>query len=650
MHYDYMLYVPIVVAIFFILFTYKRMVNKCCGTDKMQEIALAIRQGAMAFLHREYSILLVFMLVVAILLVIIVSVQTMIAFVFGAVCSVMSGYIGMRVATIANVRSANAARTGLNPALRIAFSSGAILGVTVAALGLLGILVLNYLFEGNTEIIFGFGFGASSVALFARVGGGIYTKAADMAADLVGKVEQNIPEDDPRNPAVIADNVGDCVGDVAGMGADLFESYVGSIIAAMALGYTIYGNNGIYFPLAVVATGLLTSIISTFFVRSKDESKIHTAFRNALIISNVLLLTAVFYLSKTTFGTLGAFWATLSGMIGGILIGILTEYYTSASYSPVKRISKSSESSPATTIIEGLSIGMISTFLPIIVLCLIIFTSYKTEGLFGIALSAVGMLSTIGISLAIDAYGPVVDTAGGIAEMANLDKEVRKRTDALDSVGNTTAAMGKGFAIGSAALTALGLFSSYTQEMHLDAINICNPYVIISIFLGASIPFVFSSLSMTAVGRSAFDIINEVRRQFKENKEILKGTSKPDYSKCVSLATKSALHKMIMPGILAIVSPVIIKLLLGPEALGGFLASSLATGIILAIFMANSGGAWDNAKKYIEAGHFGGKGSDAHKASVIGDTVGDPLKDTTGPSINILLKLMSIVSLVFLSA
>ena len=553
----------------------------------------------------------------------------------------------MTVATKANVRTANAAKeSGMNKALSIAFSGGAVMGMCVAGLGVFGVSAI-YIFTGNADILFGFSLGASSIALFARVGGGIYTKAADVGADLVGKVEAGIPEDDPRNPAVIADNVGDNVGDVAGMGADLFESYVGALISALTLGFVYFEGAGAAFPLVIAGIGLAASILGTFFVRGDEKSNPHKALKTGSYAASVLVLIASFVLSNMFFGNFNAAIAIVSGLVVGILIGIITEVYTSGDYGSVKEIASQSETGPATTTISGIAVGMRSTAAPILLICAGIFAAYNFCGLYGIALAAVGMLSTTAITVAVDAYGPIADNAGGIAEMSGLDSAVRNITDKLDAVGNTTAAMGKGFAIGSAALTALSLFVTYAESVKLDTIDILDYRVIIGLFVGGMLPFLFSAMTMSSVSKAAYQMIEEVRRQFRTIPGILEGTGKPDYKSCVAISTTAALKEMLVPGIMAVAAPLVVGVLLGPASLGGLLAGSLVTGVMVAIFMSNAGGAWDNAKKYIEDGNHGGKGSEAHKAAVVGDTVGDPFKDTSGPSINILIKLMTIVSLVF---
>ena len=658
---DKIIYLAPVMAVLALLFAVYKIVyvgKQDAGNDRMKEIAGSISDGARAFLFAEYKILVVF-IVVLFVAICIVNWITAVCFLCGAVFSILAGYIGMNVATKANVRTANAAQHGMNKALAIAFSGGSVMGMCVVGLGLLGASVL-YIITNNTEVLFGFSLGASSIALFARVGGGIYTKAADVGADLVGKVEAGIPEDDPRNPAVIADNVGDNVGDVAGMGADLFESYVGAIISAMTLGLLV-SDKAVVFPMVIAACGILASIIATFFVRGKDGSNPHKALKMGSYVSALLVVVASIVLSKTMLGSYDSAWAIIAGLAVGLVIGIITEVYTSGDYKSVKKIAHQSETGSATTIISGIAVGMMSTWIPVVLICVAIFISYKCADLYGIALAAVGMLSTTGITVAVDAYGPIADNAGGIAEMSGLDHSVREITDKLDAVGNTTAAMGKGFAIGSAALTALALFVSFAESAKVEiggelvklseaGISILDPAVVIGLLIGGMLPFVFSAMTMDSVSKAANKMIEEVRRQFREIPGIMEGKGKPDYKKCVSISTTAALKEMLIPGLMAVIVPLAVGFILGPAALAALLAGALVTGVMMAMFMSNAGGAWDNAKKYIEEGNHGGKGSDAHKAAVVGDTVGDPFKDTSGPSINILIKLMTVVSTVFAAA
>ena len=651
-------------ALLFALALARLVLKEDQGTDTMKEIGKAIQEGASAFLGREYRTLAIFVVIVAVVLGLFIDPETAVAYVVGAICSAGTGYIGMSIAVRANTRTASAAMRGLNPGLRVAFNSGAVMGTTVVGISIIGLSILYLIFQDIT-VVAGFGFGASSIALFARVGGGIFTKAADVGSDIVGKVEVGIPEDDPRNPATIADNVGDNVGDVAGMGADLFESYSSSIIATIAIAAAVAAAGAsdfapkIVLPFLIASMGIISSILGTFLVRTGGEasmSKLLWALRRGIYFASILVIA----LSYAVIQMLGVedgnriFMAIVTGLIAGNVIGFATEFYTSYEYFPTRRIAESSQTGAGTTIITGFATGMMSTLVPVASVVAAILISYWAADLYGVAIAAVGMLSTLGITLATDAYGPVADNAGGIAEQAHLDPEVRERTDALDSLGNTTAATGKGFAIGSAALTSLALLAAYAltiEELNPDAgkvvFDILDPNVLVGLFIGALLPFVFSALTMQAVGTAAYAIVNEVRRQFREIPGIMEGTGRPDYARCVDISTKGSLRAMILPGTMAVVAPIAMGFILGPEPLGGMLIGAITAGFLLAVTMANAGGAWDNAKKYIEAGHFDGKGSETHKAAVVGDTVGDPFKDTSGPSLNILIKLMSVVALVF---
>jgi len=638
-----------VLALLFAFFLIQKVNRQDSGTDRMIEISEYIHEGARAFLMAEYKILVFFVAILFVLIGVGISWLTAYSFLVGAIFSTAAGFIGMNVATRANVRTAAAAKDhGMNAALSVAFSGGAVMGMSVVGFGLVGAGLIYYVTK-NPDILSGFSLGASSIALFARVGGGIYTKAADVGADLVGKVEAGIPEDDPRNPAVIADNVGDNVGDVAGMGADLFESYVGSIVSAVTLGVVYHAVSGAVYPLLIAALGIGASILGCFFVRGDENSNPHKALKAGSYSAAVIVIIGSLALSWYFFGSMREAFSIIFGLVVGLIIGVVTEIYTSGDYRFVKKIAQQSETGPATTVISGIAVGMQSTAIPIILICIGIIGAYLSCGLYGIALAAVGMLSTTGITVAVDAYGPIADNAGGIAEMSHLPSGVRKITDRLDAVGNTTAAMGKGFAIGSAALTALALFVSYAQAVNLfeAGIDLLDYKVIVGLMLGGMLPFLFSALTMDSVSMAAYKMIEEVRRQFRTIPGILEGTGNPDYTTCVAISTQAALHEMLVPGIMAVIAPLFVGIVLGPTALGGLLAGALVTGVMLAIFMSNAGGAWDNAKKYVEEGHHGGKGSDTHHATVVGDTVGDPFKDTSGPSINILIKLMTVVALVF---
>ena len=651
-------------ALVFAAITAMRVLSADPGNERMRAIGDAIREGSGTFLRREYMVLAPFVIVVAVGLWALIDLwtldntvpETAIAYLAGTICSATAGFIGMNVAVRANVRTAASAMRGLNPALRIAFSSGSVMGLTVVGIGLLGVTILYIIFQDIT-VVAGFGFGASSIALFARVGGGIFTKAADVGSDLVGKIEAGIPEDDPRNPGVIADNVGDNVGDVAGMGADLFESYVSSIIAAMALAFAgtagaglLWDADRVVLPLMLAGAGIVAAILGTFVVRSAEDASFEQllwALRRGIFASAILLVIFALVIVLALDMEIVWFWAIVTGLVAGIIIGLSTEYYTSYSYKPTQQVAETSQTGAATVMISGIANGMISTVVPLIAVGVTIIVAYELAEFYGVALAGVGLLSTLGITLATDAYGPVADNAGGIAEQAQLDPEVRERTDALDALGNTTAATGKGFAIGSAALTSLALLAAFAIQAEIAAIDLLDHKVIVGVLFGAMLPFLFSAFTMKAVGRAAMSIVEEVRRQFREIPGLMEGTAEPDYTECVDIATKGALKEMIIPGLMAVTAPLAMGFVLGVESLGGMLIGAVASGFMLAIMMATAGGAWDNAKKYVELGHYGGKGSDAHKAAVEGDVVGDPFKDTSGPSLNILLKLMAIVSLVF---